>query len=66
MRWEYSIFTSGQEAADPELVNSLGQLGGEGWELVSVTFEVHADENGDYFERNYFFKRPLAELPPAG
>lgn len=65
MKWDYLIFTSTQEATDPELANSLGQLGADGWELASVTFEVHADDNGDYFERNYFFKRPLADdVPP--
>ena len=60
-KWEY-VTTPLLLHKEADILNNWGA---DGWELASVTFEVHADDNGDYFERNYFFKRPLADdVPP--
>lgn len=34
----------------------IGDLGGKGWELVSVTEVFRASD--DYWEKNLYFKRP--------
>lgn len=51
-KWEYNVL-------DDDDKESLDDMGREGWELVSVIFEVWQGEYGIEGGRRYYFRRPI-------
>ena len=64
-KWEYTalfgeargitITSRSGKPKNEATLDIVGDMGKEGWELVSVTINPHSEENG------FYFKRPLEE-----
>ena len=53
LKWEYRTFSTGTRLNEAD--NELRRLGGQGWELVTVTPWV---SDGDTLELYYYMKKP--------
>lgn len=55
-KWDYRVAIFGEENSWSEIQDALGALGRDGWELYTITPDLHS--NNAFL---YIFKKPLEE-----